>query len=120
MTARWAVMFGVAIGTLSAGTNQWTSLGPEGGSIGNLVANPHRPGTIYGTSTSEPFRSANGGAQWSVTNFPLGLVVPDPRDDSTLYVITWGRGIFKSTDAGASWKGVNSGLPDHGFVYSLA
>jgi photosystem II stability/assembly factor-like uncharacterized protein len=105
--------------TLQAGVNEWTSLGPEGGSIRMLVVDPRNPSTIYAASDGKSFRSSDGGMHWKVTDFPVGLVEPSPRDASTLYVATWGRGIFKSTDAGATWNAVNSGLPDIGFVSSL-
>lgn len=34
----------------------------------------------------------------------------DPQNSSSLYAAIYG-GVFKSTDGGASWNAVNSGLP---------
>jgi hypothetical protein len=45
----------------------------------------------------------------------------NPQDPKTVYAGTWGRGVFKSIDGGASWDVVNSGLPtDPRFIESLA
>ena len=33
-------------GTLSAGTNQWTSIGPDGGTVQSLAADPRNPSTV--------------------------------------------------------------------------
>jgi photosystem II stability/assembly factor-like uncharacterized protein len=46
-------------------------------------------------------------------------VVTDPRNQGTLYASGW-SGILKSTDGGASWRGVNSGLPGGNCCGSLA
>ena len=54
-----------------------------------------------------------------------GIIAPklpiavDPRRFSTLYVGTMGGGVFKSTDGGKTWHGLNEGLGDLD-VFSLA
>ena len=64
------------------------------------------------------YRSRNGGKSW--TNMGLGesehigMIAIDPRDSSTVYVAAQGplwraggdRGLYKTTDAGASWTRV--------------
>jgi uncharacterized repeat protein (TIGR01451 family) len=40
----------------------------------------------------------------------VGVVV-DPSASSTVYALTQTSGIFKSTDAGANWSAINTGLP---------
>lgn len=42
----------------------------------------------------------------------VGCITVDPLAPATLYVGTQGAGIFKSTDKGANWTAVNSGLTD--------
>lgn len=39
----------------------------------------------------------------------LALVL-DPMAPSTLYAATWDGGVFRSTDAGESWRGFGQGL----------
>ena len=43
----------------------------------------------------------------------------DPRDSSVLYAITFGRGVFKSIDAGEHWLAINFGLSNL-VIYALA
>ena len=40
----------------------------------------------------------------------------DPRNPTTLYAGTYSRGIFRSTDGGASWREFNRGLTDFGIA----
>jgi photosystem II stability/assembly factor-like uncharacterized protein len=109
-----------ALVKLWAGRNEWTSLGPEGGTVENLVIDPHDPRTIYASNSSQSFKSTDGGMHWEPTKFPAGQVILDPLDAETLYVATWGRGIFKSADRGSTWRAITSGLlREKGFVDSL-
>ena len=41
----------------------------------------------------------------------INALAIDPATPSTLYAGTWGGGVFKSADGGASWSAVNTGLP---------
>jgi len=41
----------------------------------------------------------------------FGALVIDPVTPSTLCAGTFANGVFKSTDAGATWKAVSTGLP---------
>ena len=100
---------------VSAVTNVWTSLGPEGGNITALVINPNTPSTLYvGTYSSGVYKSMNSGGTWSAANTGLtdlyvGDLAIDPTNPRTLYAGTWG-GVFKSTDGGGNWSAVNTGL----------
>jgi photosystem II stability/assembly factor-like uncharacterized protein len=101
--------------TLCAGVNEWTSLGPEGGRVPRLVADPQAPSTVYAGTCGGVFKTADGGASWTAVNSGLsvpgcvGLLVIDPRNASTVYAGA-SCGIYKTTDAGASWSAINSGL----------
>ena len=44
----------------------------------------------------------------------------DPLTPTILYAGTGGRGVFKSTDGGATWSAVNSGFYDNPWVWALA
>ncbi len=79
------------------------------------------------------YKSTDGGKTWEKVLFvddqtgAIDLVL-DPTDPNTLYAATWqrlrkrwndprnephyaGSGIYKSTDAGATWQPINEGLP---------
>ncbi len=54
---------------VSAGTNIWTSNGPNGNSITAIVIDPVTPSTLYvGTDRSGVFRSTNSGESWEAVN----------------------------------------------------
>jgi len=79
------------------------------------------------------YKSQDGGVSWEKMLFIDAMtgaidLVMDPSDPDTLYAATWQRirkkwfdprnedgykesGIYKTTDAGKSWKPVNDGLP---------
>src|ERR1700693_2047326 len=48
----------------------------------------------------------------------LALAV-NPSEPATLYAAAYGGGIYRSTDAGETWKAINDGVTDY-FVRSLA
>lgn len=87
-----------------------------GGEIPPLLSfaiDPTNPAILYAGSVSESkyvpragvFRSADGGATWSLTGQNLGSGVSlaiDPARPSTLYAGTF-HGVFKTTDSGANW-----------------
>lgn len=67
-----------------------------------LAATPAAAG--LGTWTT----SGPGGA----APVPIGhALTVDPTTPSTLYATSYGSGVFKSTDGGASWTAINTGLP---------
>ncbi len=83
------------------------------------------------------YKSTDGGKTWTKVlyiNEKSGAIdlVMDPSDPNTLYAATWqrirlkwndprneddysGSGIYKSTDAGETWKPINNGLPEARF-----
>ena len=68
-------------------------------------------------------RVAHAGPGVWKTGGPYGATVRalamDPTNPATLYAGTYGRGVFKSTNAAATWTGANSGLTE-GQVQALA
>ena len=94
-------------GVLWAGTGE---AGPGGGSI-----------TYGGTGV---YRSADGGTTWQQmglkTSDRIGRIVVDPTDEKTVWVAANGplytrggeRGLYKTTDAGATWNLVLAGAND--------
>ena len=92
-----------------------------------LTIDPADSNTLYAASFAGIFKSTNRGATWvRIASAPRGLetLVLDPTSPNTIYgqggsVSGDGRGAFKSTDGGKSWKLINSGLADPGSVRSL-
>ena len=113
------VLLGVShAGNVSAGTNVWTSIGPEGGTISVLAIDPVTPTILYaGTEYGGVFRSTNGGGNWSTVNtgltaFSVRALVIDSKTPTILYAGTCSGGVFRSTNRGASWSPVSAGLTD--------
>jgi uncharacterized repeat protein (TIGR01451 family) len=92
-------------------------------SVQTIVVNPVTPNILYATVGGSPYlKSENGGANWT-QNFVSGAsrvdsVVIDPNTPTTLYADT-DRGISKSTDSGANWTELNTGIPDFLSVNSI-
>jgi photosystem II stability/assembly factor-like uncharacterized protein len=101
-----------------------------------LAFDPLDPDTLYGYGGGLPlFKSTDGGATWQRVAYPfipaslnVGNLAIDPREPATLYAAAGesmtfprnpgeGEGIFKSTDAGSSWRAL--GLKGHN-IWALA
>ncbi|HRQ54534.1 MAG TPA: hypothetical protein PL018_09785, partial [Ignavibacteriaceae bacterium] len=112
--------------TNSPNALNWSQHGPGniGGRIRSIAVHPTDPNTIYlGAVAGGVWKSINGGTSWaSLTDFMGNIavcaLVIDPNNPNTIYAGTGegffnldairGAGIFKSTDAGASWTQLSS------------
>lgn len=100
----------------------WTQLGPGniGGRVRSIVINPSNPSIIYiGSVSGGVWKTTNGGSSWfpckdDMENLAVCSMVLDPSNPNIIYAGTGegffnidairGEGIFKSTDAGATWQ----------------
>ena len=114
--------------TTNAGIT-WTHLfdNMDNASIGDLVMAPSNPNILYlGTGEGNPrnsasvgdgvYKSLDAGRTWKKIGLENTEKIPrmriDPRDPDVVYVCalgkTWGpneeRGLFKTTDGGATWR----------------
>src|SRR5579863_445715 len=99
-----------------AASAQWQPTGPYGGDAELVRVVPQSRGfVIAGTHNGLLFTSSNGGASW--TNIPfegqltgtLHALEVDPRSTGTWYAgmegdHPWTSGVYKTVDAGQSWK----------------
>jgi hypothetical protein len=121
------------------GIVSWNALGPGniGGRTRAIVFDPTNPNTVYAAGVAGGiWKSTDGGLTWNVAddlmlNLAVCALAIDPTDPDVLYagtgegyygsnVFVRGLGIFKSTDAGASWaqlSGTVSGVPEGAFYY---
>jgi len=108
------------------GINFWSYTGPrqEAPEVIQVVVDPQNPAVVYAATNQGVYRSTDGGENWEPRNGKLGgygqLVVTglaiDPTNSQILIISTWGAGLLKSTDAGATW----TPLPDPLALTSLA
>lgn len=110
---------------------------PRGRAVNHIFwltpGHPSQPGTWFaGTSPQGLFRSDDGGDTWAAVDgfnnhpeqatwvmgdqdqTPEGgkthSILVDPRDPAHMYLGLSGGGFFESTDSGADWKPLNSGV----------
>ncbi len=107
-------------------TLSWSSLGPGniGGRIRAIVVSPTDPDTVYvGSVSGGIWKTTNGGSSWfplddHMANLTVCSMVMDPENHNIIYAGTGegfnnydalqGDGIFKTTDAGATWTQLSS------------
>ncbi len=95
-------------GIVAAGTNLWTSNGPDGGSILALAIDPANPAILYaGTDGAGVFKSTDGAGHWNaantgLTSITVNALAIDPVTPTTLYAGT-SAGVYKSMDGGGHW-----------------
>jgi len=94
----------------------WRQVGPPGGTVISLGADPHNAQRLYlGTSDGHVFTSDDEGGHWRLLS-RIGAgqddvithIVVDSRDSNRLFASTWtlysgGGGVYRSDDAGRSW-----------------
>jgi photosystem II stability/assembly factor-like uncharacterized protein len=118
-----------------AGAN-WTDIS-SGLSVITVAIDPKNTATLYAGTNQGIAKSTNGGASWidASTGLSDGSVIGlaiDPQNPSTIYAVMNNAGaafppaaaapvsnIFKSTNGGASWTALNTGIPPGGFANVL-
>lgn len=91
--------------------------------IRSIAIAPTVPEILYvGTDQEGIFRSLDGGGSWIPASrglpealavgrpAPIPSLAVDPTNPLTAYAATELHGIYKTTDGGASWTGINQGL----------
>lgn len=88
----------------------WTPLGPYGGTIEVLAADPLDPLTLYvGTRSARVFRTVDGGLTWTASRGLEGAdtwiegLAADPSRPGVVWAGDYRGQIFVSEDHGATW-----------------
>lgn len=95
--------------SIQCGENSWSSLGPYGGDVREIVVHPENPNIIYASVLgSGLFKSSDGGVSWSLIKDAKirsgGYDIEfDPDNSNTMYFGTF-DGIFKTENGGSTWK----------------
>lgn len=107
-----AIFFGAATQALGA-INDWTAIGPSGGTVNKIVFNKATPSTVYAIATGGFYRSQDGGVSWQLIksdflNAPQDLAI-DPSDATRIYAVAPDYPcLYVSTDGGASMSAVTT------------
>jgi hypothetical protein len=124
-----AYSYGGGVFESTDGGANWTVIYPGNFCTTVLVINPQTPDTLYvGIAFATDygggvFENTNGGAIWTpidtgltYTNTegtylcPVSALVINPQTPNILYAGTPGWGVFESTNGGANWTPMNTGL----------
>src|ERR1051325_4394938 len=112
--------------SVSAGVDQWTSNGPEGGVVNTLAIAPSDPNIVYaGTSGGGVYKTTDGGAHWAAINGGLTSIdhilslTVDPLNPNLVYAGNWSGMAYKSTDGGGHWASAFTGQ-SNGDIHALA
>lgn len=110
----------------------WIPVGPDniGGRIADIAVHPTNAQIYYVAAASGGvFKTTNGGGSWSAVfdampSMSMGALAIDPLNPGVVYAGTgeassggysyFGTGIYKSTDAGATWQA--SGLENSRYI----
>src|SRR5437870_2817597 len=130
-----ALAFLIATTAIAADINdtfkalKFREIGPAvmGGRIDDFAVVESNPNIIYvGSASGGVFKTTNGGITWEplFDDQPvstIGDVTVAPSDPSIVWIgsgeannrqsSSWGGGVYKSTDGGATWKKLEKGLP---------
>ncbi len=109
LSACLAVLCLAVFGVLPLSGQNWRPLGPPGGDVRSLGADPSDPRALYlGTSDGHIFGSRDGGEHWELLgrvgsrqDSVVTAIVVDPGNSRTLYSSAWtlgpnGGGVFRS------------------------
>lgn len=102
----------------AAADSAWQPLGPYGGDVRSLAAQPDNPSRLFlGTSNSQVYSSSDGGRSWAWwsqiserSDYVVNHLLVDPGDPAVMYAGVWstevngGGGVFKSIDGGRTWR----------------
>jgi photosystem II stability/assembly factor-like uncharacterized protein len=137
---RNSVSVGTGVYRTRDGGENWEAMGlPDSEHISRMVVHPKDSNTVYACALGHlwnantergVFKTADGGKTWNkllYRNDSTGCaeLAMDPQDPAVLYAAMWdvrrephnfrsggpGSGLFKSTDAGATWRELRKGLP---------
>lgn len=103
--------------SLFAQAQTFISVGPDGGDVRSLSADPSNPSRILlGTSAGQIYQSEDSGKTWQRfvrigkgNDYVVDHIMFDPHQPGTIYVAAWtleheGGSVFKSTDDGHTWQ----------------
>ncbi|HFD39136.1 MAG TPA: VWA domain-containing protein [Anaerolineae bacterium] len=128
-------------------TPTWTpGSGIAGLAVYGLAVAPGDCNTVYAATEAGLYKSTDGGNSWFPTGLNtllaadqpqpqappfakaepgattatiIAAVAADPANGQIVYAATWGNGIYKSTNGGATWFAVNNGLGDEKWFYAI-
>lgn len=126
----------ISTSTTKDEVRRWEVTGPFGGDVRTMIAAPDNPDLLYlGTHDGQLFRSTDGALTWNRIKPGIGKrglsidnLIIDPRNTQIMYAGTWDTdssmnndmGVYKSEDAGATWKLLKDTKGVHIFAVTIS
>lgn len=115
-------------GAAWSGVGTWTTRGPHGGRVQNVVISPLSPNNLYlAAGRGGVFRSANGGGAWqrAEAGLPPALYISDleaaSAGSNVAYALSGGAGVlYRSADFGLSWFPLPAPWAGMGFPFDIS
>lgn len=107
-----------------SGPGIWTSYGPDGGPVYDIVADPTTANVFYSATRAGAYKTTTGGNNWVKIN--NGITVNSinslaHHQSSTNIVYAGGlASVFKTTDGGLNWINSSTGLPIDSLIINLS
>lgn len=104
-----------------AGNSVWLPLGPYGGDVRSLAAQPNNASRLFlGTSNGQVYSSADGGRSWTWwgeigqrSDFVVDHLIVTPNNAAVMFASVWsteangGGGVYRSQDGGRTWTALS-------------
>ncbi|MFL6193960.1 MAG: hypothetical protein ACJ75H_07290 [Thermoanaerobaculia bacterium] len=106
------LVFFLAFSASAAAASRWEPLGPYGGPVRYLTADPVDARVAYAADElNGVFRTADSGLHWTAIHGgeTFGAVAVDPSRPRTLYLPVAPGRLLRSEDAGAHWADIGPG-----------
>ena len=104
----WPTLVLLLAASAQAGTNEWTSMGLQGGTVYDLAFHPTTPATMYAAAPNGFYRSTDSGATWQQASTPTSYylrpsaLAVTPGNPDHLYVANLDGEALRSVDRGST------------------
>jgi hypothetical protein len=104
---------GVGVYKTDTSGGSWTLCAPIPSSrCTRVLIHPTNPDVVYVAGEAGMHKSVDGGASWTtVLSGHVSDALIDPTNPDRLYAGIWNQGIYRTSNAGASWARLASGWP---------
>lgn len=103
----WLIMLIFSIQNSQAGENSWSTTGPYGVSIWNMIIDSEDKQTLYAVGDGGVYKSIDQGTNWNLASVDwiggtVYSIIVDPDNNQLLHVGA-AEGVFSSNNGGHSW-----------------
>ena len=111
----WAAAFGAGVYRSLDGGATWTDnrTGLVNTFVRCLAVNPKHPDSLWAGTNDGAYLSSDGGVTWKLmllTTKSVRAIAIHPIRTGTVYAATYGLGVYKTLNSGATWNTLNNGL----------